>query len=150
MGIAAPAASSVHLPPGLSQIETVPLAGVTTTSFLNSGAGAATGAGDGVGAVVAIGVGVGVGPPVTVKPRVAGVRSGLPAASTARTWNVCGPPARFSGVAYGDEQGANGASSTRHSKREPGSAAENVNVVVVGEDVPESIAVSGAEGSPCV
>ena len=44
----------------------------------------------------------------TVNVRVAGVMSTLPAASVARTENVCSPSAKVP-VAYGDVHGANGA-----------------------------------------
>src|SRR4051794_3129501 len=92
-GMSAPAASLRQLTPGLSQTSTVPLTGATTTSFLNSGAGGGAGFGDGVGTGVGatVATGVGVAPPATVKLRVDGERSGLPAASSARTWKVCGP-----------------------------------------------------------
>jgi hypothetical protein len=69
------------------------------------------------------------GPPVmvvsgaaaaTVNVRVAGVASTLPAASLARTENVCSPSARFV-YACGEVQAANAAVSRRHSNVEPAS-----------------------------
>ena len=91
--MSAPAASLRQLTPGLSQISTVPLSGATTTSFLNSGAGGGAGVADGVGTGVCaiVANGVGVAPPATVKLRLGGDGSGLPAASSARTWKVCVP-----------------------------------------------------------
>src|SRR4051794_41914690 len=54
----------------------------------------------------------------TVQVRVAGVPSGLPAASTARTANVCVPLARFAYVA-GLAHACQAPLSSEHSKRAP-------------------------------
>ncbi len=74
----------------------------------------------------------------TVKVRVAGVGSMLPAASIARTENVCSPSGSVPS-ACGDVHGANAAPSSLHSKVEFGSLEENV----YGLDV-DVIDVSGA------
>ncbi len=81
----------------------------------------------------------------TVNVREAGVASTLPAASLARTENVCSPSARFV-YACGDVHAANAALSRRHSNVAPGSLvkandAEFVVMVPVG---PLVIVVSGA------
>ena len=69
----------------------------------------------------------------------------MPTASIARTWKVCAPPVSAA-VVNGELQLANGAASTRHSKRDPGSVAENANVGVgtfVRPSGPPASAVSG-------
>src|SRR5436190_460611 len=67
----------------------------------------------------------------TVIERLAGVASALPAASVAKTSNVCDPAASAAGV-NGEVQGANAAASTRHWNVAPvGSLEENANVGVV-------------------
>ena len=107
------------------------------------------GVGAGAGTLVGAGAAVWPGgwPAAMVNERVAGTGSG-PAALTARTWNVC-PPGASAGVVYGEAQGANGASFIRHSKLTPGSVAVNVNCAAAPSTVSDSIAVSGATGSPC-
>ena len=55
----------------------------------------------------------------TVKVRVSGVGSLLPAASTARTENVCSPSGNA--TACGDVQAANSPASTLHSNVAPAS-----------------------------
>ena len=69
----------------------------------------------------------------TVKVRLAGVGSVLPAGSVARTSKVCGPSASAD-VVNGVVQAANAAASTRHSNVEPASVEVKVKVgrVVVG------------------
>ena len=72
----------------------------------------------------------------TVNDRLAGDASVLPAASVARTSNVCAPSARAA-VVNADQQDANAAASTRHWKVEPASVEvkENVGVLsLVGPD----------------
>jgi hypothetical protein len=79
----------------------------------------------------------------TVKLREAGVESTLPTGSVPRTSNVCAPSASDA-VVSGEEQEAQTAPSTRHSKVDPASLAEKVNVGVeslVGPDGPLSIVV---------
>ncbi len=66
---------------------------------------------------------------LTVNVRLAGVWSMLPVWSVARTSKLCAP-AGSAAVVCGEEHGANAAVSTRHSKLEPGSLAENPNVGV--------------------
>jgi hypothetical protein len=70
------------------------------------------------GGVVSGGVVSGGGGIVTVKARLAGLVSMLPAASVARTSKVCGPSASAA-VVWGEEQTAKGWLSTRHSKVAP-------------------------------
>ncbi len=80
----------------------------------------------------------------TVKVRVAGVGSALPAWSTARTSKVCSPSASGA-VVWGDSQLANSSASTRHSKPAPDSL-EKVKAGVgsaVGLGGSEVIAVLG-------
>src|ERR671915_595182 len=81
----------------------------------------------------------------TVIARLAGVASVLPAASVARTSNVCAPLASAA-VVCGEVQAANAEVSTRHWNVAPASL-ENANVGVAS-DVrpfgPESIVVCGA------
>ena len=82
----------------------------------------------------------------TVKVRVTGVWSVLPAASVARTEKVCSPSASVASV-RGVVHGSNAPASIRHSNVEPGSLAKNVNCGVVWRVVPlgpSSIAVFGA------
>jgi hypothetical protein len=86
----------------------------------------------------------------TVMLRIAGERSMLPAASLARTSNVCGPWLSDA-VVCGVVQLANAAVSTRHWKLEPDSLLENVNVGVeslVAPVDPPVIVVSGGVESP--
>ena len=81
----------------------------------------------------------------TVNDRLAGEASVLPAASVARTSNVCAP-SDSAPVVNGEEQDANAAASTRHSNVEPASVAvkENVGVLsLVGPDGPAVMVVSG-------
>ncbi len=85
----------------------------------------------------------------TVKLRVAGEASLLPAVSVARTSKVWGPWLRTAVVWVPDpEQGAKAAASIRHSKVAPGSSFEEkvkVGVVsLVGPLGPVSIVVCGA------
>ena len=86
----------------------------------------------------------------TVKERVAGVGSTLPAGSVARTSKVWAPSASATvGVwaAPGPLQGANTAASKRHSKVDPVSVEEKPKVGVeslVGPEAPEVIVVFGA------
>ena len=61
----------------------------------------------------------------TIQVRLAGVASVLPAASVARTSNVCDPLARFE-YAFGDAQAAHAPASRRHSNVEPVSVDVNV------------------------
>jgi hypothetical protein len=95
--------------------------------------------------------GGGGGGALTVKPRLAGVASTLPAASRARTSKVCGPGGRPAVVWEPLEpQGANAPSSILHSKLEPASLEVKVNVGVessVGPDGPPVIVVSGGVAS---
>ena len=84
----------------------------------------------------------------TVKLRLAGVGSGLPAASTARTSKVWAPSlsAEVVWVSPGPEQAAKASASTRHSKLAPASPEEKpkVGVVSVVRPLgPESIVVFG-------
>ena len=81
----------------------------------------------------------------TVNVREAGVASTLPAASLARTANVCWPSARFV-YACGEVHAANAALSRRHSNVAPGSLVKaNDAVFVVMVPVgPLVIVVSGA------
>src|SRR5690349_10913147 len=65
----------------------------------------------------------------TVNVAAAAVGSVFPAASVARTSNVCGPSVSCV-VVYGDEQLWNGAASTRHARVEPDSLEANANVGV--------------------
>ena len=60
----------------------------------------------------------------------------LPAASVARTLNVCEPVASPSYV-LGDVHGAKAAESNRHSNVEPVSLEENANVASVAVTVPD-------------
>ena len=81
-----------------------------------------------------------------LKSRVAGVGSVFPAASLARTRNVCAPPASGA-VVCGDVQLANGPLSTAHSKVAPGTDEWKANVgvwSVVAPCGPESMIVSGS------
>ena len=81
----------------------------------------------------------------TVKVRVAGLASVLPAASVARTSNVCGPSASAA-VVWGEVQVVKASSSMRQSKLAPGSE-ENSNVGVASRVRPlgpVSIVVCGA------
>jgi hypothetical protein len=85
------------------------------------------------------------GPVSTVKDALAGVASVFPAASLARTWNVCGPSPNAGGVS-GDVHGANAAESMLHSKLAVPSGDENWNVGVESAIFPlgaESSDVSG-------
>src|SRR5918996_1377403 len=87
----------------------------------------------------------------TVIARLAGLVSVLPAASVARTSNVCAPSASAA-VVCGDVQAANTAASTRHWKLAPASL-ENPNVGVesfVSPVGPESIVVCGAAVSTVI
>ena len=89
---------------------------------------------------------------VTVKARLAGDRSGLPAPSVANTAKVCEPSASAA-VVKGVLQAVKAAPSMLHWKVEPGSVEEKVNVGVespVAPDGPESITVSGGVLSPPV
>ena len=81
----------------------------------------------------------------TVNVRVAGVASTLPAASLARTANVCWPSARFV-YACGDVLVANAAPSRRHSNVAPGSLvkANDAELEVMVPVGPLVIVVSGA------
>ena len=83
-----------------------------------------------------------------VQVPVADVGSGLPAASIARTRNVCGP-AVIPVSCFGDVHAAYGARSSEHSNVEPGSSEANVIVSVVLVVVPDGplIVVSGASRS---
>ena len=81
----------------------------------------------------------------TVMARVAGVGSGFPAASTARTSSVWSPSPSGSGV-DGEEQGAKAPSSKRHSRVAPDSPASKPKVGVASAVRPAGplvIAVSG-------
>jgi hypothetical protein len=81
----------------------------------------------------------------TAHVRLAGVGSTFPAASRARTWNVCAPPVTV--YVFGVVHEANVPLSSEHSNVADASSAENVKVAVVEEVVPvgpESIVVSGA------
>jgi hypothetical protein len=81
----------------------------------------------------------------TVQLWLAGVPSVLPAASIARTLKLCAPTAKLLWVNPG-VHAAKGPPSREHSKVEPDSLAENVNValvLVVEAAGPESIVVSG-------
>ncbi|HMJ94421.1 MAG TPA: hypothetical protein VK486_01120, partial [Thermoleophilaceae bacterium] len=76
----------------------------------------------------------------------AGVASTLPAGSIVRTSKVCGP-SPSAAVVWPELQEPQAPPSTRHSKVEPGSGDEKVNVGVesfVGPDGPLSIVVFGA------
>ena len=82
----------------------------------------------------------------TLKLLAAGELSRLPAASVARTSNVCGPSARAAAV-KGDVHSLNPPPSTLQANVAPGSGDENENVGVlssVGPDGPAVIVVSGA------
>ena len=89
----------------------------------------------------------------TVKERVAGVASTLPAGSVARTAKVWAPSESAAvgvWVAPGPLQGAKAAESKRHSKVDPVWVAEKPKVGVesfVGPEGPEVIVVSGATES---
>ena len=63
----------------------------------------------------------------TVHAREAGVASRFPAASVARTWNVCGPAARPV-TSSGESQKPQAPVSTRHSKLPPGSLDVNAKL----------------------
>jgi hypothetical protein len=83
----------------------------------------------------------------TVKLRLAGVASGLPAGSIARTWNVWEPSPRALRL-RGDVQTANEPESSLHSKVAPASFDEKVNdgealVIVELSAGPESMVVFG-------
>src|ERR687895_580307 len=94
------------------------------------------------GAVVMVVCGAAVS---TVIVRLAGLVSVLPAASVARTSNVCAPPENAP-VVCGEVQAAKAAASTRHWKPAPASL-ENPKVGVeslVSPVGPESIVVCGA------
>ena len=89
--------------------------------------------------------GVGGATVSTVQLRVAGVGSALPAASRARTRNVCAPSARPEYV-FGLVQAAKPPPSSSHSKPAPASL-EKVKIASAEPTVPtgpESIVVSGA------
>src|ERR687885_930784 len=77
--------------------------------------------------------------------RVAGVGSAFPAASIARTANVCAPAASPPYV-FGALQASKAAPSRAHSKREPASVAAKTKVAVVLEPSAgaDEIVVSGA------
>src|SRR4051812_50216300 len=80
-----------------------------------------------------------------VKLRLAGVGSGWPTASTARTLKVCGPFDRGA-VVSGESHPTKPVPSNWHSKVDPGSFELNANVGVSSEvlpDGPESIVVTG-------
>jgi hypothetical protein len=84
-------------------------------------------------------------PGCTVQEELAGVASGLPAASRARTWNWCEPIATV--YVAGEEQDANAAPSSEHSKLDPVSVDVNSNCAVVLDVVaggPAVIVVWGA------
>jgi hypothetical protein len=81
----------------------------------------------------------------TVKDRLAGGSSTLPAGSLARTSKVCWPSLNNT-VVYGERHEANCSVSTRHSNVEPVSSAANANVGVlflVSPEGPEVIVVCG-------
>ena len=81
----------------------------------------------------------------TVKLREAGVGSGLPAGSVARTSKLWPPSARGPAVC-GAEHSPQPPPSIRHSNHEPGSFAEKPKVgdaAFVGPDGPLSMVVSG-------
>ncbi len=85
----------------------------------------------------------------TVKVRVAGVGSALPAGSIARTSKVCSPSAR-SPAGCGDWHAANAPPSTRHSNVVPGLSPVNSNSGVaspVGPDGPAVMLVCGGSVS---
>src|ERR671915_2562138 len=87
----------------------------------------------------------------TVKARLAGLVSVLPAASVARTSNVCAPSDNAP-VVCGEVQAAKAAASTRHWKLAPASL-ENPNIGVespVKPVGPESIVVCGAAVSTVI
>jgi hypothetical protein len=164
-----PAAASIVEPTGTSRaansgvdavlpgkrIATLPETVRATT--VRPACGFATGAGSGAtvasrgAAGVADGGGGSASGARTLKARVAGEPSVLPAASAARTLNVCSPAVRSS-RRTGDRHpakvpGAAPAESTRHSNRAPASSAVNANVAERSLIVPlgpESIVVSGA------
>src|ERR671936_3207851 len=85
-------------------------------------------------------------PATTSQSNVAGVASAFPAASTARTANVCGPsetPVSSAGVT----QDANAAPSSLHSNVAAGSGEDSARIALVEVVVlrgPASTAVSGA------
>ena len=86
----------------------------------------------------------------TTMLRLAGLWSTLPAASVARTSNVCGP-CESAAVVCGELHDAKEAESTRHWNVEPDSLLENVKVGVVsfvGPFGPPEIVVSGGVVSP--
>src|SRR3954454_2942641 len=90
----------------------------------------------------------------TVNDRVAGVASGDPWGSTARTANVCRPSASALSVS-GDAQEPRAPPSTPHSKWDPGSLELKPNVGVESEVVepaagPETIEVAGGVGGTTV
>jgi hypothetical protein len=95
-------------------------------------------------AVIVVSGGV-VSVALIVQLELAGDGSGLPAASVARTWNVCPPTARPL-YCCGLEQAVNGALSSEHVKLAPASELKvnDAVVAVVGFDGPEAIVVSGA------
>jgi hypothetical protein len=92
-------------------------------------------------------VSCGGGAVLTVQVRVAGVASTLPAPSLALTEKVCEPSARTpcSGTVFGELHEAKAPPSREHSKVEPASEEENVNVAEVLLTVPD-----GPEGSKVV
>ena len=150
-GISAEEASSTYVFEPGRLMRTVPLTtlggggvGVAVGAAVGTAVGAAVGTavatttgGVAVGCTVGVGVGVtsGGGPEVNV--RAAGLSSGLPAGSTARTSNVCWPAGRLAGGVNGEAHAVKGPPSIRHSNVEPGSLAVNVN----GAPVPPAVMV---------
>ena len=127
MPSAAFSATNALLP--LTRTRTLPATSLTTTVL------PAVGVGGGAAAEVA----------VTVNVWLAGVASVFPAGSRARTWKLW-TPAASGGATNGEVHGAKGAPSRLHSKLEPGSLAENVNVgceFVVVPGGPEASVVCG-------
>src|SRR5918997_485077 len=92
------------------------------------------------GAVVIVVCGAAVS---TVIARLAGLVSVLPAASVARTWNVCAPSDNAP-VVCGEVQAAKAAASTRHWKLAPASLEKpKVGVEFVSPPGPDVMVVCG-------
>ncbi len=83
----------------------------------------------------------------TVHANVAGVGSAFPAASTARTANVCGPSAR-PGAVNGLVQTANAAESREHSKIAAGSSLSKSKVATAVSDGSDGVVSNVVSGAP--
>jgi hypothetical protein len=101
---------------------------------------------DGPPEIVVSGAVVSGGGTFTVHVRLAGEASVLPAASVARTSNVCDPFARFE-YAFGDVQAAQAPASMRHWKVEPLSVDVNEKLAELLVDVPDGPPVMFVSGA---